>query len=69
MIVVDESDASEPPDSKGTHRQLLDQRRLLVMQLFETHGLFPDGKSCYTVLHPVSWLKSKINFFSIDVVR
>nr|XP_026689957.1 protein capicua homolog isoform X4 [Ciona intestinalis] len=39
----DESDTSEPPDSKGsTLRQILDQRRMLVIQLFEEHSLYPN---------------------------
>jgi len=43
-VRADESDTSEPPDSKGsTLRQILDQRRLLVMQLFDKHGLYPTG--------------------------
>nr|CAB3231215.1 capicua Cic protein /capicua homolog [Phallusia mammillata] len=41
----DESDTSEPPDSKGsTLRQILDQRRLLVIQLFEEQGLYPKSQ-------------------------
>ncbi|XP_076803741.1 protein capicua homolog isoform X1 [Clavelina lepadiformis] len=42
----EESDNSEPPDSKGSSlRQKLDKRRLLVIQLFEEHGMYPNSQT------------------------
>jgi len=54
LLVVDFEDGAIPsprtpktPGSPGMHsslRRMLDQRRQLVMMLFEEHGLFPSGK-------------------------
>lgn len=45
-ILADDSDVSEPPDSRGgSLRRTLDQRRSLVLRLFEEHGFFPSSES------------------------
>jgi hypothetical protein len=55
-VEFDESVLGSPrtpktPGSPGMHsslRRMLDQRRQLVMMLFEEHGLFPSGKAQYS---------------------
>ena len=62
LIVAEllESDLASPhtpktPSSPGAYsslRRILDQRRTLVMQLFEENGLFPSGRT-FTYLTPI----------------
>nr|XP_039258888.1 protein capicua homolog [Styela clava] len=45
ILRKDDSDTSEPPDSRGSSlRKILDLRRSLVMKLFEEHGFFPKNQ-------------------------
>ena len=63
LIVAEllESDLASPrtpktPSSPGAYsslRRILDQRRTLVMQLFEENGLFPSGKTLSYLLTPL----------------
>lgn len=60
------SAASTDASEKG-HRKILEQRRQLVMQLFQEHGMFPSSQATNTfqVRHRVSlkfWILNKLIF-------
>lgn len=51
MIVDTENNTSAPPTSMTSNRQMLDKRRNLVVQLFETHGFYPPESVTITFQH------------------
>ena len=44
FFLTKSGEAPETPDSRGSLRQTLDQRRLLVIRLFHEKGYYPEGE-------------------------
>ena len=68
-----------PRDDKGfsNGRRILDQRRQLVMQMLQEHGMFPTGKSwlnlieiCLALVSPLFIFKRKLSLIgNLCIVR